>query len=160
MTTQAVLDALRKHPFVQGFEAPQVDKLAALAKEVRFDPDQIIFREGDECSEFYLIVSGRVGIEIAAPNRTYRVETLAAGDEFGWSAILAGKGKHFQARVLALPVAALAFEGPQLLALCREDPPLGLNLMIALLGVVSERLQFTRLQVLDTYWPAAKMAGA
>jgi CRP/FNR family cyclic AMP-dependent transcriptional regulator len=159
MTTQAVLDALRKHPFVQGFEAPQVDKLAALAKEVRFDPDQIIFREGDECSEFYLIVSGRVGLEIAAPNRTFRVETLAAGDELGWSAILAGKGKHFQARVLA-PVEALAFEGPDLMALCRADPALGLNLMIALLGVVSERLQFTRLQVLDTYWPAAKMAGA
>jgi CRP-like cAMP-binding protein len=159
MTTQAVLDALRKHPFVQGFEAPQVDRLAALAKEVRFDPDQIIFREGDECSEFYLIVSGRVGLEIAAPNRTFRVETLAAGDELGWSAILAGKGKHFQARVLA-PVEALAFEGPDLMALCRADPALGLNLMIALLGVVSERLQFTRLQVLDTYWPAAKMAGA
>ena len=44
MTTQAVLDALRKHPFVQGFEPPQIEKLASTAKAVRFEPDRIIFR--------------------------------------------------------------------------------------------------------------------
>jgi hypothetical protein len=32
--------------------------------------------------------------------------------------------------------------------------------MRRLLGVVSERLQATRVQVLDMYWPDAKRAGA
>jgi CRP-like cAMP-binding protein len=101
---------LRHHPFVAEFEPRHVDKLATLAKEIRFDRDQILFREGDECSEFYLIVTGLVALEIAAPGHTFRVQTLFAGDELGWSALLMGRGKHFQARTLER-VDALAFEG-------------------------------------------------
>ena len=117
---RALLAKLRHHPFVAEFEPRHVERLAALAKEVRFDRDHIIFREGDECSEFYLIVNGLVALEIAAPGHTFRVQTLFAGDELGWSALLMGSGKHFQARALER-VEALAFEGADLLAACRED---------------------------------------
>ena len=62
---------LRHHPFVAEFEPRHIEKLATLAKEVRFERDQIIFREGDECSEFYLIVTGLVALEIAAPGTRF-----------------------------------------------------------------------------------------
>jgi CRP-like cAMP-binding protein len=150
---------LRHHPFVLEFEARHVERLASLAKEVRFERNHVIFREGDECSEFYLIVNGLVALEIAAPGHTFRVHTLFAGDELGWSALLMGSGKHFQARALER-VEALAFEGADLLAACRDDPAFGFALMQRLLGVVAERLQATRLQLLDSYSPVAARAGA
>ena len=153
------LSTLRHHPFVVEFEARHVERLAALAKDVRFDRNHVIFREGDECSEFYLVVNGLVALEIAAPGHTFRVQTLFAGDELGWSAVLMGSGKHFQARALER-VEALAFEGADLLAACREDPAFGFALMQRLLGVVAERLQATRLQLLDSYSPVAARAGA
>src|SRR5580765_8909527 len=131
---------LRHHPFVAEFDARHIEKLATLAKEVRFERDQIIFREGDDCSEFYLIVTGLVALEIVAPGHTFRVQTLFAGDELGWSALLMGRGKHFQARTLER-VDALAIEGAELLAACKEDTQFGFTLMQRLLGVVSERLQ-------------------
>ena len=93
-------NASAKHPFVAEFEPQHIEKLATMATRVRFDRDQIIFREGDECSEFYLIVTGLVALEIAAPGHTFRVQTLFAGDELGWSAMLMGRRKHFQARTL------------------------------------------------------------
>jgi CRP/FNR family transcriptional regulator, cyclic AMP receptor protein len=154
-----ILTKLRHHPFVAEFEPGAIEKLAALAKEIRFDRDQIMFREGDECSEFYLIVTGLVALEIAAPGHTFRVQTLFAGDELGWSALLMGSGKHFQARTLDR-VDALAFEGEELLAACRDDTQFGFMLMQRLLGVVAERLQATRLQLLDMYSPVAARAGA
>jgi CRP-like cAMP-binding protein len=153
------LSTLRHHPFVLGFETRHVERLAALARDVRFDRNHIIFREGDECSEFYLIVNGLVALEIAAPGHTFRVQTLFAGDELGWSALLMGSGKHFQARALER-VEALAFEGADLLAACAEDTAFGFALMQRLLGVVAERLQATRLQLLDSYSPVAARAGA
>ena len=118
MTTQAVQDALRKHPFVQGFKPRRSRSCAAFAKEVRFEPDKIIFREGDECPEFYLIVPGRVGIEIAAPadlprrdaGRRRRIRLV--GDPCRQGQALPGAGA---------PVEALAFEGGAAGA-CREDP--------------------------------------
>jgi CRP-like cAMP-binding protein len=158
MTRDTLVAVLQKHPFVGEFQPQHIEKLSALAKEVQFERDNVIFHEGDECHDFYLIVQGRVALEIEAPGHTFRVQTLSAGDELGWSAILMGRGKHFQARALQ-PVQALAFDGVTLLDACRADPAFGFALMYRMLGVVSERLQATRLQVLDMYSPVAKRAG-
>ena len=158
MMKEPILATLRHHPFVAEFEPRHVEKLASLAKEVRFERDQILFREGDECSEFYLIVTGLISLEIDAPGHVFRVQTLFAGDELGWSAMLMGRGKHFQARTLER-VDALAFEGADMLAACGDDPQFGFVIMQRLLGVVAERLQATRLQLLDMYSPVAKRAG-
>ena len=158
MQTSEMVAALRRHPFDKDFAAPHIERLASLASEAHFDRDQMIFREGDEFSKFYLIIAGRVALEMATPEGPLRVQTLSAGDELGWSAILMGRGKHFQARALER-VRALAFDGPALLAACREDKTFGYALMYRMLGVVSERLQATRLQLLDMYSPVAKRAG-
>src|SRR3982751_4770614 len=117
---ESISAMLGHHPFVREFEPRHIEKLATLAKEIRFDRDQVLFREGDECSEFYLILNGLVALEITAPGQTFRVQTLFAGDELGWSAVLMGRGKHFQARMLER-VDALGFEGSELLAACQED---------------------------------------
>jgi len=160
MTTKT-LPTFHEHPFIENeFQPQHIEKLKALAREVRFEPDQIIFREGDEWADFYLIVSGRVALEIvAAPGKTLRVHTLTAGDELGWSALLMGSGKYFQARALGA-VEALAFNGATLLEACKTDTSFGYALMHRLLAVVAERLQATRLQVLDSYSTVAKRAGA
>ena len=157
--TESVLTLLQRHPFVEEFQPQHIEKLASMATRVRFERDQVIFREGDECGEFYLIMNGLVALEITAPDHTLRVQTLAAGDELGWSAILMGRRKHFQARALER-TEALAFDGGELLVACKQDSVFGYVLMHRLLGVVSERLQATRLQVLDMYSPVAKRAGA
>jgi CRP-like cAMP-binding protein len=159
MTAGTLLTLLERQPFVEGFKPHQIAALAALAKEVRFKSDHVIFREGEECSEFYLIISGLVALEIAPPGQAFRVDTLSAGDELGWSSVLMAQGKYFQARTLD-DVQALLFEGPDLRAMCEADTAFGYALMLRLLGVVAQRLQATRLQVLDTFWPVAKRAGA
>jgi CRP-like cAMP-binding protein len=159
MHTHELVAALRRHPFDKDFAAPHIERLGALAKEAHFDRDQMIFREGDEWSQFYLIVEGRVALEMATPEGPLRVQTLAGGDELGWSAVLEGQGKYFQARALE-PVTALAFEASELLAACKADPAFGYAFIFRVLEVVSERLQATRLQVLDHFSPAAKRAGA
>ena len=158
MPREALLAVLKQHPFVEEFQPQHIDKLISLAKEVEFARDQVLFHEGDDYHDFLLIVAGRVALEIEAPGHTLRVQTLSAGDELGWSAILMGRGKHFQARALER-VKAIALDGPTLQAACREDKAFGYALMYRMLGVVSERLQATRLQLLDMYSPVAKRAG-
>jgi CRP/FNR family transcriptional regulator, cyclic AMP receptor protein len=155
---EALQAVLRKHHFVEAFEPAHVGKLATLARKAQFGRDHMFFHEGDECSEFYMIVSGLVALEMEEPGTTLRVQTLAAGDELGWSALLMATGKHFQARALE-PVEAIAFDGPALLAACKEDPAFGFAFMYRLLAVVAGRLQATRLQLHDMYSPVAKRAG-
>jgi CRP/FNR family cyclic AMP-dependent transcriptional regulator len=119
----------------------------------------VIFHEGDDYSVFYLLGKGMVALELEVPGHVLRVQTLYGGDVFDWSALLPHAGKHFQARALE-PVTALAIEGDQLLASFKADPQFGLAFMLRLMGVVSERLRNTRLQLLDMYSPVAKRAGA
>ena len=156
--SQSLLRALEGHPFVFDFSPEHRTRLAALAKEVHFEPDQVIFREGDDYSVFYLLGKGMVALELEVPGHVLRVQTLYAGDVFDWSALLPHAGKHFQARALE-PVTALAFEGDQLLASFKADPQFGLTFLLRLMGVVSERLRNTRLQLVDMYSPVAKRAG-
>jgi len=156
--SQSLLRALEGHPFVFDFSPEHRTRLAALAKEVHFEPDEVIFREGDDYSVFYLLGKGMVALELEVPGHVLRVQTLYAGEVFDWSALLPHAGKHFQARALDA-VTALAFEGDQLLASFRADPQFGLVFMLRLMGVVSERLRNTRLQLVDVYSPEAKRAG-
>jgi CRP-like cAMP-binding protein len=155
---QALQAALRKHPFVEAFEPAHLDKLAALARPTTFDRDQVIFHEGDECNDFFIVLKGLIALEVEEPGQTLRVQTLADGDELGWSALLSANGKYFQARALGR-AEALAFDGPALLAECKRDPAFGFAFMYRLLHVVAARLQRTRLQVHDLYSPVAKRAG-
>ncbi len=150
MTVETLSEILHGHPFAEEFQPHHLEVLTELAREVRFDRDWIIFREGDECDTFYLILSGRVALELKGPRRSFLIQTLAAGDELGWSSVLMKDGRHFQARALEL-VRALAFDGVRLHQACKEDPAFGYSLMYRLLGVVSRRLQATRLQLLDMY---------
>ena len=158
MNVDVVAELLHKHPFVEDLQPRHIEILAELASEVSYEKNQIIFREGDECGLFYLILSGRVALEITAPGRTIRVQTLNGGDELGWSSVLMQE-KLFQARALE-PVRLLALDGVHLHEVCKEDSVFGYELMYRLLRVVSRRLQATRFQLLDVYAPAAKPAHA
>ena len=158
MNTTTPMELLRKQRFVEGLKEHEIEQLGALAKEVRVARDRVLFGEGAEGTEFYLVVSGTVALEIAPPSGTFVVDTLGAGEEFGWSAVM-GHGTVFQARVLQ-DLHALAFDAAQLRALCERDPAFGYELMKRLLGVVADRLQVTRLHLMDSYWPVARKAGA
>ena len=158
MIDQALQAMLARHPFVEAFEPVHVERLAALARPVTFERDHVVFHEGDECNDFFMITKGMVALEVEEPGFTLRVQTLHAGDELGWSALLMASGKYFQARALE-HTEALAFDAPQLLEACRKDPAFGFAFLYRLLGVVAGRLQSTRLQVSDMYSLVAKRAG-
>ena len=154
-----ILSAVQHHPFVEGLTSEHCATLASLARRTSYGKDEIIFAEGDEKHEFFLLLKGRVALEMMAQGKPLRVHVVEGGDELGWSSVLSGRGKFFQARALE-PVEALAFDGYVLLEKCRSDTGFGYKIMHRLLGVVSERLQAARLQVLDMYSPIAKRAGA
>jgi CRP/FNR family transcriptional regulator, cyclic AMP receptor protein len=150
---------VQRHPFLAGMPPEHYAVLSRLARYADYPANAILFPEGDETHEFFLVIAGRVALEIVAQGQALRIDTLEPGTALGWSAVLLGRGKHFQARALE-PVQALVFPGVEVLAACHREPKFGVDLMHRLLGLVSRRLQAARIRVLDTYWPVAKKAGA
>lgn len=158
MTTEHVLGALKRHPFARELHVAHLDRLVELAKVVHLKKDEILFREGEQNPNFYLIVEGPVALEVTLPRQMLQVQRLGAGDGLGWSAALVGRGKYFQARALD-DVEALAFDGSAVLEACQKDPEFGFAFMMRLLDVVSKRMQATRMQLVDMHSPVARQAG-
>ncbi len=150
MNSIQVQSALAEHPFLAGLTESDISTLASLAFEVQFQEEQIIFRDGDPSSFFYLIQSGHVALEVRAPGHILRIQTIGDGEELGWSSFLASVNKQFQARCLE-PVRAFAFDGAQIIARCEADPAFGFRVLRRVLSTVADRLRATRLQMLDVY---------
>ena len=143
MTSEtAVLD---RCPFFEQFQPKHLDKLMMLGSPVRFREGDILFREGDESPQFYVLLSGRVALEASFGGRQVRIDTLFGGDELGWSAVLQRK-KQFQARALE-SVEALVFEVSRMHDAFDGNPYFGRAFLERLATVVAERLQNTRLQL-------------
>ena len=150
MNSIQVKSALADHAFLAGLAESDIMTLATLAFEVHFQEEQIVFREGDASSFFYLIQSGHIVLELLAPGHILRIETIGEGDELGWSSLLTSVNKQFQARCLE-PVTAFAFDGAQIIARCEDDPGFGFRLLRRVLATVADRLRATRLQMVDVY---------
>jgi CRP/FNR family transcriptional regulator, cyclic AMP receptor protein len=142
---------LREHPFLSGLEPEYLSLLAGCAKNVRFRAGSFMFREGEAADQCFLIREGKMALEIVAPGRgSIILQTLAAGDVAGFSWLLEPHQWQFDGRVVE-PVRAVALDGVCLRGKCADDPRMGFELMQLVARLAVQRLQATRLRLLDVY---------
>lgn len=137
--------------FASGWSEGVVTELAGISKYVEFADGTIIFPQGSENHDLYLLAAGRVGLDMYIPARgAVRILTLSRGELLAWSALV-GDG-HMTASATALePVRAIAIDGARLLDLCDRRHDIGYPVMKRLAWALSHRLVATRLQLLDLY---------
>lgn len=144
---------LANHPFFQGLPQKDLSFIAGCASNVHFEPGQYLFREGAPADHFFAIRKGRVAIEIFDPNHgPVLLQTVSEGEMVGWSWLFPPYRWQFDARALD-SVRATTFDAVCLRQKCENDPRLGYELMKRLARIVSQRLEATRLQLLDIYGP-------
>ena len=142
---------LAEHPFLKGLESRYLDLIAGCASNVRFDAGQFIFHEGEEANQFYVIRNGKVALEIFSPERgAIEIDMLEEGDVLGWSWLIPPYHWRFDARAVEL-TRAIALDGKCLRNKCEEDHDLGYQLLKRFAHIIEQRLQSTRLQLLDVY---------
>jgi len=147
-----VADLLAAHPFVVGMDESQVRHVAECVSRVeQFPTDQVIFRSGGVARILYLIRRGDVALEVPAPGGGTRiVGTLHAGDALGWSWLFPPYRWAFDARALS-PTEALVIDGEKLRQCATTDHELGYQVVWRVAREMADRLQATRLQMLDVY---------
>lgn len=142
---------LKEHAFFEDLKPEYLDLLAECASNVRFDANELIFRQGEDADRFYLIREGKVAIEISAPGRpAISIKTLIDHDVLGWSWLFPPYRWQFDARAVVL-TRAIVLDGRCLRGKCEADPALGYELMKRFSAIMLETLQATRLQLLDLY---------
>ena len=152
MPKDTAVEELLRHPFFAGFAVEQVERVATCVDGVMsWDQDAVIFRSGGEATDCYLIKQGEVALEVYSPGSGSRIiQTVARGEVLGWSWLFPPYRWAFDVRVMT-PATAVALNGPALRNLIAEDHDLGYEMMTRFAAIIIERLQATRLQLLDLY---------
>ncbi|MFQ6617083.1 MAG: cyclic nucleotide-binding domain-containing protein [Fidelibacterota bacterium] len=142
---------LSELPFFKGLEPRYIQLIAGCASNVRFNPGQFLFREGEEANQFYIIRHGKVAVEIFVPDRgAITIQTVEEGEILGWSWLVPPHNWRFDARAVEL-TRAIALDGKCLRTKCEEDHGLGYELLKRIVRIIAQRLKATRLQLLDVY---------
>jgi CRP/FNR family cyclic AMP-dependent transcriptional regulator len=153
---QSLEPLLRDHPYFAGLEPQYLALLVGCARNVRFGAGEYLFEEGQPADRFYILRSGHVALEIDAPGRgPIIVQTVGAGDVLGFSWLFEPHRWSFDARAVEA-TRAIALDGVCLRTKSEADHGLGYELMKRFARVVVQRLQATRLQLLDVYGHAGR----
>jgi CRP-like cAMP-binding protein len=138
-------------PAFAGMAAARLELIAGCAANRVFESGEYLLREGEQADVFYAIRQGHVALETYVPQRgALTLETLQDGDLVGWSWLIPPYRTVFDARASGR-VHTVAFDGRCLRGKCEEDHSLGYDLLTRFVAVIVERLQATRLQLLDVY---------
>ena len=141
---------VREHPFFSGMKEEFLELISGCAKNVRFEAGQYLFHEGQPADQFYLLRSGRVALQISAPERTLTVQTVGEDEIVGASWLVPPYRWGFDAKALELS-RAIAMDAACLRGKCEGDHDLGYEMMKRFMPVLIQRLQAARLQILDVY---------
>ena len=138
-------------PSFAGMATEHLKLIAGCAINRVFSDGSYLAREGDPANTFYVLREGSVALETYVPQRgALVIETLHEHDLVGWSWLVPPYRSQFDVRAVGT-AHTIAFDGACLRGKCEQDPALGYELMRRFAPLIVERLQATRLRLLDVY---------
>ena len=153
-----MIGTLRDLPFTAGLGGAERRRLAAFARELIADRDEVLLREGEPTPFLGIVRTGRVALRLRVPGRgPITVVTVEPGDIFGWSAVLAPY-RATAAAVAVEPTEAIVLDAASLRLALESDEDLAAALYPRILRSVTRRLEGTRLQLLDLFGQAQEQA--
>lgn len=136
---EMTLESLRSVPLFAALDDEATRELRSLLKVRQAKGGTVLFRAGDSGDGMYLIESGRVRISVRDEDKEdVTLAELAGGDFFGEMAIIDGKQRSADARVVEEARLAI-LPRDKFLAFVRSNPDVALKM----LGAVTERLRRT-----------------
>jgi len=150
--TQERMDALQSIPWFQELDQEHFERIADIAHIVRFGQGEALFKEGDKEDFLYIVLEGRIAIEISEPVRgRIRIYTAEPLDVVGWSSVTPVVRQRTASARAVLDSRLIALDAKAVRRLSEEDHDLGYIIMRRMANVVAGRLMVTRLQLLDLF---------
>ena len=153
-----LIGMLQTIPWFQELPPEHFEKLISISCLSDYEAGEELFREGDQEDCLYIVLEGRVAIEMFVPNRgRVRIYTAEPMDIVGWSSITPVVRQRTAGATAVLPSRLVCLNAQKLYAVCEADHDLGYVVYRRLANVVATRLLTTRLQLLDMFaHPSAK----
>ncbi len=152
MANPEVIAELKKIPWFGTLSPEHLEKLAEITTLRAVRAGETLFKEGDKQDYVYIVLEGRVALEIFVPHRgKVRIYTCEQHDVFGWSSVTPLVRQRTAGATAVLNGRLACMDAEKLRQICDEDRDLGYLVMRRLANVVASRLMVTRLQLIDMF---------
>lgn len=147
---QQVERAIRSIPWLNQLEDLSLESLRKISRIIQLGSDEILFHEGDKEEYLYVLLEGRIAIEMNVPNRgNTLVYTVEPFDIIGWSSVTPVIRQMTATAKTLSPSTLLALDAIKLRQLCDEDNKIGYTFMLRLANTIAMRLLVTRFQLVE-----------
>ncbi|MFW7379539.1 MAG: Crp/Fnr family transcriptional regulator [Oligoflexus sp.] len=148
---QDIADLLAKHRFFYDLSPEWLQILAHCGQNAFFKAGSFLAKESDPADVFYVMRSGIVAIETYVPGHgSVTLQTLSDSEVIGWSWLFPPHKWVFDVHAFT-DTHVIRLDGKCLRKKCEADPAMGYELLKRFSRVMIERLQATRLRLIDMY---------
>ncbi len=126
----------------QGLSANELLALSRFATERTYAADEVLFHEGDDGSEMFIVVHGKVRISKFIPGGGEEaLAILSRGEFFGEMSLIDGQPRSADARAHHGPATVIALEEGTIRDVLAVDPKASLEFLQLLCRLIAERLR-------------------
>jgi CRP-like cAMP-binding protein len=137
---------LKKMVIMTHLKDDMLNRIISITDVLKFEDQEIIFRQGDIADRFYMVNRGKVMVnrgkvlleQRIAEKITVSVGSIKPGFAFGWSTMIE-EGYYTTDAVSAEPCEIFSMRGDIIRALCEKDPYMGYLLSQRLLVILKKR---------------------
>ncbi len=149
---QELISALQTIPWFQDLNPEYFDKLAGISSLIEVEAGEKLYQQGDKQDYIYVVLKGRVAVEIAIPGKgRTRIYTAEPIEMLGWSSVTPVVRQRTASAVTVLPCLLVRMKASKLQKLCDQNHSLGYVVMRRIANVAASRLLVTRFQLLDIF---------
>jgi CRP/FNR family transcriptional regulator, cyclic AMP receptor protein len=143
--------ALEHHPFLRDMPAIYLKKIEELASFQKFEAGEFLFRQGHQATNFYLLLQGQVDLELfSASGGPVVLQRIRQGEVIGWSWFVPPFLWRFDARAVE-PTQVACLDAVRLEKEMHGNHSFGYDVLRRLVGVITERLESARSELLELY---------
>jgi CRP-like cAMP-binding protein len=163
MNQDILRETLEGIHFLDGVSPAHLEQIAAVAQVREYDRSDIVFREGEVADSVYLVVSGKLSLELS-PSTTERkqIVNVGPGEMLGWSSLIE-QPRYVAAAVVVEPTRLVRIDATRLWEICDEDPRFGYDFMRRAVLALAKRLTITWRQLshlhISHYSPVTAVSG-
>jgi CRP/FNR family cyclic AMP-dependent transcriptional regulator len=142
----SVQTILERNRLFRGLSAATIQQIAALAIRRPYEPDALVFSQGDPGDSLYGVVTGKVRISASTrEGKEMFLNIMEPGDTFGEIALLDGNPRTATATTTATSE-LMIIPRAQFLALLQREPTVAIHL----LQLLCQRIRWTSAQAEDS----------
>ena len=130
-----------------------IEQISKHSHEVKLQPGEYLFEEGQEAIYLYVIKTGSVSLTLKFPDTTgvefdRELDPINKGELLGWSSII-GPGYYYFGVVANTPVSLIQVDGKVLKQLIHDHPQEGCMILYEIADVIRDRLEMKSIQLLS-----------